>query len=120
MPQSGPYKRCRIIHYLKRGCSNPHIAELLKDEGLSTSRVTVWRLRKRLEETLSITPSQRPGPHVKLASKLDIIERSMREDDETTAAQLQEKMQDVSLSTIKKARRDLGWTYRTAAYCQLI
>ena len=48
----------------------------------------------------------------------------MREDDETTATQLQAKLADhgmyVSLVTILRNRRLLGWIYRGSAYCQLI
>ena len=48
----------------------------------------------------------------------------MREDDETTATQLQAKLADygmyVSLATILQNRRLLGWVYRGSAYCQLM
>ena len=48
----------------------------------------------------------------------------MENDDETTATQLQAKLADhgvyVSLTTILRNRRLLGWVYRGSAYCQLI
>ena len=48
----------------------------------------------------------------------------MREDDETTATQLQARLAThgvyVSLTTILRNRRQLGWIYRGSAYCQLI
>ena len=48
----------------------------------------------------------------------------MRNDDETTATQLQAILASqnmyVSLATIVRNRQDLGWTYRGSAYCQLI
>ena len=48
----------------------------------------------------------------------------MREDDETTASQLQAKLAAhgcyLSLTTILRNRRQLGWVYRRLAYCQLI
>ena len=48
----------------------------------------------------------------------------MQEDDETTAAQLQVLLASeghlMSLSTIIRCRKELGWTYRGSAYCQLI
>ena len=48
----------------------------------------------------------------------------MREDDETTATQLQTRLAGfnvhVSLTTIVQNRHQLGWVYRGSAYCQLI
>ena len=48
----------------------------------------------------------------------------MREDDKTTATQLQAKLADygiyVSLVTILRNRHLLGWVYRGSAYCQSI
>ena len=45
----------------------------------------------------------------------------MQEDDETTATQLQAKLAArgcyVSLTTILRNRRQLGWVYRGSAYC---
>ena len=104
---------------------NNMIALMLKKEGISVSPVTIWRLKKLLKETSSINALQRSGPTHKLSSKLDLIEASMREDDEATASQLQllqDKLQlsQISLSTIRKERQDLRWTYKRAAYCQVI
>lgn len=48
----------------------------------------------------------------------------MRQDDETTATQLQALLAHyhiyISLATIVRNRRELGWIYRGLAYCQLI
>ena len=55
---------------------------------------------------------------------LQVIESAMREDDETTATQLQAKLAAhgcyVSLTTTLRNRRQLGWIYPGSAYCQLI
>ena len=48
----------------------------------------------------------------------------MNKDDETTAYQLHklllERGMRVSISSVLRYRRALGWTYRGSAYCQLI
>ena len=48
----------------------------------------------------------------------------MERDDETTAAQLQKVLQEagvsLSLRTILRSRKALGWTFRGSAYCQMI
>ena len=57
------------------------------------------------------------------AKKL-LIEEQMRADNETTAIQLHQMLKrnnvSVSLSTILRSRKALGWTFRGSAYCQLI
>ena len=54
----------------------------------------------------------------------DLLDEAMEENDETTATQLQAILATkdiyVSLSTIVRHRRQLGWVYRGSAYCQLI
>ena len=48
----------------------------------------------------------------------------MRADDETTAVQLRAiliaKGYSLSLSTLLRCRKSLGWTFRGSAYCQMI
>ena len=57
-------------------------------------------------------------------ASLQVIENAMREDDETTATQLQSDLAIfgiyVSLATIVRNRTELGWNFRGSAYCQLI
>ncbi len=53
-----------------------------------------------------------------------LIEAQMQRDDETTAYQLLKLLAakgiKLSISTILRCHRQLRWTYRGAAYCQLI
>jgi len=55
---------------------------------------------------------------------LEVIDTAMKEDDELTATQLQSRLASngiyVSLTTILRNRKQLGWVYRGSAYCQLI
>ena len=48
----------------------------------------------------------------------------MNEDDETTALQLQNVLRqggnEISLRSILRGRKSLGWTFHGAAYCQII
>ena len=52
------------------------------------------------------------------------MEEAMRADDETTAIQLRAiliaKGYSLSLSTLLRCRKSLGWTFRGSAYCQMI
>lgn len=55
---------------------------------------------------------------------LAIVDEKMKEDDETTAHQLHklpnERGHQISISTIMRCRKELGWTFRGSAYCQMI
>ena len=80
---------------------------------------------KRFRERGTIARKPGSGLGLKLSpTMLQIIEDAMQQDDETTATQLQVKLAShnvhVSLSTILRNRRQLGWIYRGSAYCQLI
>ena len=53
-----------------------------------------------------------------------VIDQQMEKDDETTATQLhamlKEKGFKISLRTVLRCRRQLGWTYNGSKYCQLV
>ena len=79
----------------------------------------------RVEQTGDI--ARRPGsgrPSKRTDDVNDAVERAMREDDETTAKELREKLttegHSLSLSSTLRCRRELGWTVRGSAYCQMI
>ena len=86
----------------------------------------VQRCHKRYVETSSIARRQGSGrPTLRTAALLQTIEDIMQADDEATAVQirsylLQRSQRLLSLSTILRARRELGWAYRRSAYYQLI
>ena len=125
MPQLGTYSRLRMLVLINEGLSNKAIVNSLKKEGINVSRSTVWRFKKHVHETGSIMPSQRSGRKPKLESAhLDLMEDLMNENSELTAIQLKEIFEQcnvfVSKAIIRKERRLFGWTYRKAAYCQLI
>lgn len=73
------------------------------------------------------TIARKPGSGFapKISPELQqVVEAAMRQDDETTATQLQAILAEhgayVSLGTIIRCRSQLGWSYRGSAYCQLI
>ena len=77
---------------------------------------------KVLTMLLQLSGSGRPS---KITSDVKlVIEQQMLRDDETTALQLHKILCDmgynVSIWTIFRCRKELGWTFRGSAYCQLI
>ena len=94
-------------------------------ENIVTTRQTIARFIKRFSETGSMFRKDGSGRPSKITDRvLQLVERRMTEDDETTAVQLHTLLTacgiSISLSTILRSRFSLGWTYRGFKYCQLI
>ena len=106
----------RILHHRNQGYRSYSIAEMLKQEGIYTSRKSVWRFIKQY--TITGPTEQKSGlgrPTKVTPAILAIVEQKMAEDDETTAVQLHklltEKGHSISISTIMRARSELDWTF---------
>lgn len=124
MPQLDIYTRMRMFTLIQQGFSNIDIVSILKDENIIICRQTVWRFKKHFSQHKTISALPRSGRLSKSQKIFQIIETCMRKDDETTAQQLRnilsQKGIDVSLTTILRARKQLGWSYKGSAYCQMI
>ncbi len=107
------------------GLNNRDIVLALEREGIVTTHQTVRRFYKRYCNSGSIARRTGSGrPTLLTADRLELIEEMMQQDDETTAVQIRllflQRGVRLSLSTILRGRRQLGWTFRGSAYCQLI
>ena len=139
MPALTEYARQRILQHYLDGHAAPTIRLLLRKENIFVSRVSVWKFLCHYKK--SGTLLRKPGTDVRNGvyiilhlgsgrpSKVTpevkvIVDRQMLYDDETTAYQihrlLKEKGYDISIWTIFRCRKELGWTFRGSAYCQLI
>ena len=120
------YTKLRILSLHQRGCRISYIAEcLVMEDGIVVSKQGIRRFLKRYNDRGTINRKPGSGCTMKLSPMVQqIIENAMQEDDETTATQLQVKLANhgiyISLATILRNRRLLGWIYRGSAYCQLI
>ena len=97
---------------------------MLEDE-IVVSKQSICLFLKCFKERGTIARKCGSGLSIRLSpTLLQIIESAMRNNDETIATQLQGLLAShnvyVSLSTILRHRRQLGWVYRGSAYCQLI
>lgn len=95
------------------------------EDGIQSTKQGVRQFLKRFKIYKSIARKPGSGLPPKLSPDLQkLIEDTMKNDDETTATQLQALLASksiyVSLATIVRNRLELGWTYRGSAYCQLI
>ena len=126
MPQlSGPIRE-QAIRMVYEGTTVREVLKHLERGGIKVCRQTIWRLLRHYRQHKCISPLPKSGrPKIVSPRKLTVIEESMQSNDETTGKELTEKVYrrtgaKLSLWSIYSGRRALGWSYRGAAYCQLI
>ena len=126
MGKLSQYARNRIISLHMANNSIVSIVKILEEDGIKTSRNSVSSFIARYRRTGSIDDAQRSGrkPLLREDDK-NFIDEKMRENDELTSWELQKLLHDerqvtISTSTIRNARRKLGWKHEKARYCQLI
>ena len=125
MPKVSNYTRTRIEFLYKQDLHPAEIFKLLKGEGLLVSFASVTRIIKKLQLTGSVANLPRSGRPRKLSVAANaFIDQQMRSNDEMTSAQIQKKLAKrgvaVSSSTVRRSRKQQGWTLQRTAYCQLI
>ena len=119
------YEKQRIIFYHREKLTPSQILSALKVEHITTTRQTIARFIVRFQQTGTIARKEGSGRPSKITNRvMELVERRMRQDDETTATQLHTLLSScgisISLSTIIRCRSMLGWTFRGSKYCQLI
>ena len=120
------YTKQQILSLHWQGCKVSQIVErLVLEEAITVSKQGVRKFLKHFPDRRTIARKPGSGYVSKICPQImQIIERAMRQDDETTTTQLQMKLAEnglyISLAMIVRARQTLGWIYRGSAYCQLI
>ena len=119
--------RLRIIMMWKKGMSLRVIQKRLGEEGISISIVSICKLTKKFRLINSILDNRTYKPPRTLVEEhLRFIDESMAANPELTGIQLldilKERFPDlkVSISTVKRVRRELGWISKKTRYCALI
>ena len=124
MPKVSIYTRTWIELLQKEGLHPAGIFKVLKREGLSVSFPSVARIVKKLLTTGTLANLPRSGRPSKLSTEAKaFIDQQMRKNDEMSG-QIQKKLEKrgitVSSSTVRRSRKEQGWTLQRTAYCQLI
>ena len=127
MPQISVEMRKRVCVLRESGLSLEKIRRRLSEELIKVSRVALHKLWEKYKEMATIADLPRRGPMPKLnREQLHFIDDTMASNNKLTSRQLREMLEDcwpgvkVWLSTVKRARRHLGWIATTPKYCQLI
>ena len=125
MPKVSTYMRKRIQSLHECGLHPVAMFKELKAKGLSASYPSVATIIKKFKLTGSLENLTRSGRPRKLneAAKAFMVAQ-MRRNDETTSRQIQKRLAKrgvtVHASTVRRSRKEQGWTLQNTAYCQMI
>ena len=127
MPRLTVSARKRVIIWWRRGYSVKDIKRKLKEEDVCMTSRSLQGLLKKFQGYHTIKDLPRRKRSKKLSEEMiALLDDMLKDDDEMTArhirCKLTEKFGDfqVSLSTVKRARRAKGWVCTRPHYCQLI
>lgn len=127
MPRLSLQARRRVITLFSKGNSVRSIQKRLEEENIIVSRQTLYRLIRKFRTCAKIVDLPRRKRPRKLTSEMtEIIDNELQRNDELTAQKLMDNLKerfpdlDVSIPTIKRARKQKGWVCTRPHYCQLI
>ena len=119
--------RSRVVSLSQSGYAISKIQKHLEKEGVIVSKKLLCLLLKKYKITGSVADRRTVKPPRKLDNQhYRFIDDCMGEDDELTATKLRDKLLErfptlnVSVSTVKRARMELGWTAKKTRYGALV
>lgn len=125
-PRIPDYIRRRIISLKEAGNSNVKIHEILKSEALRVNYNSISYIIGKYKKDGQVADRHRSGRPTEIDPRVpDIIDRHLKLNDELTAKDLQEIIRgeigsNVSIASIKRKRKEVGWITSGTRYCQLI
>ena len=119
--------RQRAVTLWEAGTKVKAIRLRFKEEGINVSLVARHSLIKKFKKFGKIADlKRRSQPKILNMEQYEFIDEAMLESDELTARALCRKLCQkfptlrLSVETVRRARRELGWVSTTPKYCQLI
>ena len=127
MPRLCLNARRKVIVLHSAGSPVAAIKTCLNEENIFVTRRSLDRLIKKFWETKKYTDLHRRKREKKITQEMaDVMNNELERNDEITAMQVRDILfqkypgLEVSLSTIKRQRQQLGWVSTRPHYCQLI
>ena len=127
MPRIDLNVRKRIVVLKRAGYSLREIHQRIMEEGSNVTLRSVYRLWKKFEEYHTVVDLPRRKRPRKIDDDMaEYLDNLLMENDELNASQLKELLLHkypsitVSLTTIKRARKQKGWVCTRPHYCQLL
>jgi len=120
-------ERLRVITLHLNNFLIPAIHKRFKDENISVSMQALYNLVKKHGEAGIIVDLPRRKKQRKIMEEMmEYIEEEMRKDDELTSTGIKALLLgrwpnlQVSIPTIKRVRKEMGWICTRPYYCQLL
>ena len=127
MPRLTKEARTRAIRLRSSGYTVKKIKERLKEDGDDVSSRALFKLFSKHRKTGSVADLLRAARPTKLSKEqYRFIDEAMTSNDELTARRMRQMLEDrwpetkVSISTVKRARKHLGWVATRPKYGQLV
>ena len=126
MPRLTMESRRRVLVLKSIGMSVTKIQKQLKEEEIEVRRVALYKLFSKVKKSGSISHTSKQTQEKKIGEEqllaIDEAWLLMMNLQQDNYEMLEERWQgiEVSISTMKCARKDLGWIATRPKYCQLI
>lgn len=120
--------RKKVILLWRSGYLLREIQQRLREEETEVTLRSLQRLRRKFRTFHTVHDlAKTRKPRLLTKEMMNAIEESLKSDDELTARKLKTKLAgefpnlpNISLATIKRCRKELGWVCTRPHYCQLI
>ena len=127
MPRLDIATRRRVVVLKQSGYSIAEIKQRLSEENISISLQSLFSLVKKYNETGKLIDMPRRARPRKLTTEMmAMLNQLLSENDELTSRRIRLSLLEkwpslqVSLPTIKRVRREIGWVCTRPHYCQLL
>ena len=127
MPRLDIDTRRRVVTLRQAGHSVTDIRKRLKEENIIISLQALFNLLRKHRETMKLMDLPRRARPRKLSNEMMVfLNQEMVEDDELTSRRARGLLVErwptiqVSLPTIRRVRKNLGWVCTRPHYCQLL
>lgn len=127
MPRLDISTRRRVVFLKQSGYSIAEIKKRLNEENISISLQSLFNLVKKHNETGKLIDlPRRTRPRKLTREMMALLNQALSENDELTARKARSLLLEkwpslqVSLPTIKRVRREIGWVCTRPHYCQLL
>lgn len=127
MPRLDMSTRRNVIFLSSSGYSVAEIRKRLHEENIPISKAALYNLIRKHRQTGKLLDLPRRARTKKLTQEMvEILNQTLSENDELTARQFRDLLMEkwptleVSLPTIKRVRKQIGWVCTRPHYCQLL
>lgn len=119
--------RRRVVTLYSRGHSVTEIRKRLQEENILISRQSLYNLINKFRKGTPVADGQLRRRKRKITKEMEtMIDQALRNNDEITSTGLRDMLAvrypelQVSIPTIKRVRREIGWVCTRPHYCQLL